>query len=141
MANRWQNQFKASPEKGVTLYDGYISLSAAGAVVASNFAIKGTTVAKTGTGLYTITLKDRYPSLLAVHVTGVSSVTNANGNWKVQSVLTPAGVAAPAIVGACGLGRVGSIVIASTTSAGVAADVAVVCGVFVSLVLKNTTVK
>lgn len=141
MANRWQNQFKASPEKGVTLYDGCIALSAAGAVLQSSFSIKGTTVTKTGTGLYTIQLKDRYPSLLAVQLTGFSPTTNANGNWKVVSVLNPAGSSAPAIVGACGLGPVGSIVIASTTNAGVAADVAVACSVFVSLVLKNTSVK
>lgn len=141
MANRWQNQFKASPEKGVTLYDGYLALNASGAVLQSRFALKGTTVAKTGTGLYTITLQDRYPSLLAVHLTGFSPTTNANGNWKVVSVLTPAGSPAPAIVGACGMGPVGSLVIASTTNAGVPADVAVACGVFVSLVLKNTTVK
>ena len=62
MANRTFNNVQAL-DREVKFIIGQVLLSAAAAV--SSIVGKGFSAAKTGTGLYTITLQDKYPSLLS----------------------------------------------------------------------------
>ena len=141
MANRWFNQFKGSLEPGLVTLPGYLSLSAAGAVLNSTTAIQGAVITKTGTGQYTIQLKDRYPYIVGVSLTPCSLATSANQVWKVRVVQDAASVTSVTEPGAAGLKKVSKIIIESCTSAGAPADVAVAGGLFINLTLKNTTVK
>ena len=63
MANRYFNQFCLTPTKRHVKLEGTVSLNASAAVVSST--IPFATVAKTGTGEYTITLNDKYVELRA----------------------------------------------------------------------------
>ena len=67
MANRLYMQFLYSHTKMLTSVHGIIELSAAGAVVSET--IQGATVAKTGTGEYTVTLDDKFNALMDVQLT------------------------------------------------------------------------
>ncbi len=134
MANRWFNQFKGSLEKGIVQLDGYIQLAADATVTAET--IMGASVAKTTTGIYTITLEDVYPKLLHVGLTFHCPATNAAGLVKVVQVLDSSGADCNG-----NLVNVKSIKVATCTSAtGAAADVSVACGLTVHLVLKNSVV-
>lgn len=62
MANRLFDQFLFSFTKMLTSLHGIIELDATGAVVSSS--IRGATVAKTGTGQYTVTFADKYHALM-----------------------------------------------------------------------------
>ncbi len=134
MANRWFNQFKGSLEKGVVQLDGYIQLAADATVTSET--IMGASVAKTTTGIYTITLEDSYPKLLHVGLTFHCPATNAAGLLKVVQVLDVDGADCNG-----DLTNVKSIKVATcTSSTGAAADVSVACGMTVHIVLKNSTV-
>lgn len=61
MANRYLKQFQYTPGNKDVVLSGKISLSAAAAVTSSD--IPFASVAKTGTGEYTITLEDSYQAL------------------------------------------------------------------------------
>ena len=67
MSNRLYMQFLYSHTKMLTSVHGIIELSAAGAVVSET--IQGATVAKTGTGEYTVTLDDKFNALMDVQLT------------------------------------------------------------------------
>ena len=134
MANRWFNQFKGSLERGVVILDGYVQIQASDAGVVAE-TIAGASVARTGTGLYTITLEDSYNRLLSISLTDVAQGTNANHDWKVKQVLNTAGADAGAT-----LLNVKSIVIASCASTGVPTDPVVDCGLTVHMVFRNSTV-
>lgn len=132
MANRWFNQFKGSLERGVVQLDGYVQLASDASVTAEG--ILGASVAKTTTGIYTITLEDPYPALLHVGLTFHCPATNAAGLLKVVQVLNADGADCNGT-----LTNVKSIKVATCTSAtGAAADVSVACGFTVHLVLKNS---
>jgi len=134
MANRWFNQFKGSLEKGVVQLDGYVNLAADASVTSET--ILGASVAKTTTGIYTITLEDSYPKLLSCTVTHFSIGTNAAGLMKVVDVLDKDGNSVAAT-----LANVKKIKVATcTSSTGAPADVSVKCGFSVHIVLKNSTV-
>lgn len=134
MANRFFQQFKGSLEKGVVQLDGYINLDSDASVVSET--IMGASVAKTTTGVYTITLEDSYPKLLHVGLTAFSIGTNAAGLLKVVDVLDSSGNSVAAT-----LVNVKKIKVATCTSAtGAPADVSVKCGMSVHIVLKNTSV-
>ena len=133
MANRWFNQFKGSLEKGVVQLDGYVDLGSDASVVSET--IMGASVAKTSTGVYTITLEDSYPKLLSVSCILFAMGTVA-ADVKVVQCKTAAGVD-------CGasLANVKSIVVATVDAAsGAPADVALKCGFSIHMVLKNSTV-
>jgi hypothetical protein len=68
MANRWLNQFLLSQRKGHVTEAGTITLSSAAAVSSSDFTSLVRSVTKTATGEYTITLADKWVSLLNVQV-------------------------------------------------------------------------
>jgi hypothetical protein len=70
MANRNLNQVQSLYHKAVLL-GGKISLSAAAAVSSSDLV--GMTVAKTGTGEYTITLADKWSKLINIGCSVVDS--------------------------------------------------------------------
>lgn len=78
MANRYFKQFVRTPDTNVTLLDGYVNVGATGAVVSSTVPFG--TVTRTGSGAYTLTLQDTYPSLLFA---GASPVNNTaqNVDW------------------------------------------------------------
>jgi len=63
MANRYFQQFFHSFTKNLTGLHGIISINSSAAVTGET--INGATVAKTGTGEYTITLDDKYPAIEA----------------------------------------------------------------------------
>jgi len=134
MANRWFNQFKGSLEKGIVQIDGYVQLTAADATVVAE-TVMGASVARTAAGVYTITLEDSYPKLLAVAVSKVATGTDVAQFCKVKAVQTSAGVD-------CGasLVNVNKILVATCNSSGVPTDSVVDCGFTVHLVLKNSTV-
>ena len=134
MANRWFNQFKGSLEKGIVQLDGYVLLDASADVTSET--IMGASVAKTTTGIYTITLEDSYPKLLHVGLTFHCPATNAAGLVKVLQVINEDGNDCNGT-----LTNVKKIKFATcTSSTGAAADVSVACGVTVHIVLKNSTV-
>jgi hypothetical protein len=131
MANRWFNQFKGSLERGIVQLDGYVQIHTDATVLADT--ILGASVAKTGTGEYTITLEDSYPKLLHVGLTPTSQGTNANQVWKLKQAKDADGVD-------CGasLLNVKTLIVSSCASNGAPTDVSVACGVTVHLVLKNS---
>lgn len=131
MASRYFNQFKGSLEKGVVFLDGALSLSAAGAVVSNS--MMGASIAKTGTGEYTVTLQDSYPKLLSISLTPVSAVTNVNGIWKLSATKDASGAVTNLI-------NVRQLVLVCSPASGVPTDPAVVSGVTISLTLKNSVV-
>lgn len=59
------------------MYPGVFSLSAAAAVVAGSSVGLGWSVAKSGTGLYTVTFQDNFYACLAVTATIEATGTNA----------------------------------------------------------------
>lgn len=66
MADRNLKNVQALDYK-VTVLSGTCSVPTGGAAVTAN-AILGATVARTGTGTYTITMVDSFPELLACHI-------------------------------------------------------------------------
>lgn len=121
MANRLFEQFLFSFTKMLTGIHGQVSLSAAGAVVSST--IRGASVAKTGTGLYTITLDDKYNALMSANVTFQAAA---------------AADLVPQIVSADVAGAK-TIVVRLCTGA-VATDPAAVCTLNVAILLRNSSV-
>jgi hypothetical protein len=120
MANRNFTDVQSLAKKQIAL-GGKISLSAAAAV--SSFTFPGVaSVAKTGTGLYTITLQDQYQDLLSI-----SAIIGGNA-------LIHAGVGAVDVVSAK------TIVIQTIGEDGVLADTAAACVIYVSLDLSNSSV-
>jgi len=120
MANRNFSDVQALAKKQIAL-GGKISLNASAAV--TGFSFPGVaSVAKTGTGLYTITLQDQYQDLLSL-----SAIIGGNP-------LIHAGVGAVNVVSAK------TIVIQTIDEAGLLADTAAACTVYVSLDLSNSSV-
>ncbi len=120
MANRSFSEVQGLARKQILLA-GKISLSSVGAVDAVD-AAGAFTVAKTGTGLYTITLADTYQKAL-----GVCPVVAGNP-------LVHAGVGAVDVAGAK------TVVIQTISEAGILADTGAACEVYVTLVLSNSSV-
>lgn len=124
MSNRWFNQFKGSLEKGVVMLDGYGEISGVDASVVNSACIKGASWARTGTGEYTITLEDSYPSLLSCNVTFECAATNAL--WaKVKSH---------------DVSSAKTIVLNTVDSTGAPTDTSLGCALLINIVLKNSVV-
>lgn len=69
MANRYFQQFVLTLDKRQVVMAGQISLSAAAAVTGHTFNKLVSSVAKTATGEYTITLADKYVELKCLQIT------------------------------------------------------------------------
>lgn len=80
MANRLYKQFGASPDSGLVSFHGFITIGATGAVS----AFKGlgiSTVVRTATGVYTVTMVDVFPAFL-----GANAIVVFNGVTVVASI-------------------------------------------------------
>lgn len=97
MANRFFNQFSGTLEKGVIVLSPKISFGASGAPTLSTSHGKGvSTVSRTSTGLYVLTLQDTYVALLGF--VGSYDATGSSGAaplapivfCKTNAVTTPA---------------------------------------------------
>jgi len=110
-----------SAEANPCLVTGKFSLSAAAAVTSTDM-LKVTSVTKTGTGTYMLTLSDTYNSLRCAQVNHVGTQAD-----------TIAKATAHDVSGA-------KTISIRTETAGVAADVATACEIHVSLVLRNSSV-
>jgi hypothetical protein len=126
MANRQFNPMFASLEKGAVVLSGTISLNASAAVTGFNI-LGAASVTKTGTGTYRITLRDRYVRLLGLHVD--MSLGTLADRIVVPAPTTDVTAATPIV----------DLITKSGT--GVAgADVGSASTIFVTLVLKNSSV-
>lgn len=118
--NRYLTQFFYSFFKKATLIAGKIPLIAAAAV--GTVAIKGiTSVAKTGTGEYTITFSDKHYSLEHISAVVLDSAEDLVVDFKTLSLSS-------------------KTVIMVTKVAGVAADVSDACDVYVSFLFNDSSV-
>ena len=120
MANRYFTQFFYSFFKKPVIIAGKISLNASAAVTSSS--IKGVeSVVKTGTGLYTITLQDKYVELVSISDAVVDTAQNL--------VIAFASVNLPA-----------KTLVLQTKVAGTIADVSDACDIYVNLVFNDSSV-
>lgn len=83
MANRYFNQFHGTPQKGVVILPGTLSIAADASISSQDF--KMGTFTKTGTGEYTLTLSDKYVGALSVLAT-VQAATAVDLVAQVKSV-------------------------------------------------------
>lgn len=120
MANRRFEQFKYSLIKKQTEIEGIVTLSAAGAVVTQD--IPGATIAKTGTGTYTITLQDKYSKLMGIYSQLGSTAQDLQ-----------------AVPGAADVVSAKTVVI-NTKTAGVNTDPSATATLYVKIVLRNSSV-
>jgi hypothetical protein len=121
MANRYLTQFFYSLWKKPVLVSGKISLSAAAAV--SSFDIPGVaTVAKTGTGEYTVTLQDKYCKLISLQLSASDSTQDLLVDSKSIDVVSA---------------KTFKII---TKVAGSAANITAACTVYVNLLASNSSV-
>ena len=105
--------------------DGYVCLDSSAAVVAATTKFPNASVAKTTTGVYTITLADPYPYIVGVSATYTCLTGSTGIRCEVSKVLT---------------GTTTSVVVKTTNAAGAPVDVSVPCGFYVVIKCKNTSV-
>jgi hypothetical protein len=119
MANRYFKQFVLTPVNRQVHLAGIISLSNSAAVTASNIPLAS--VAKSGTGEYTITLQDPYVELRSLNVSALSTqdITVRIKSHNVSSART---------------------LVIETLVAGVVADVSAAAELHVSIILKDSSV-
>lgn len=120
MANRYFTQFFYTFFKKPTLLAGKIPLTSAAAV--GTVAIKGIkSVVKTGTGEYTITFEDAYPSLHFLAAHDLDSAENLVCHFKTYNATA-------------------KTIILVTKVAGTAANVTDACEIYVSFLFNNSSV-
>lgn len=122
MANRYMDQFLYSFIKKPTVISGVISLSAAGAVLAASNIPGAASIVKSGTGIYTITLRDKWCSLKAVHADIAETAQDLDAK-----------------PGACDVTSAKTIVV-NTRTEGVLTDASATCKIYVTLILSNSSV-
>lgn len=120
MANRNFSEVQGLARKTILLA-GKISLSAAAAVTATD-SVGAFTVAKTGTGKYTLTLADTYQKLLSASLQVAESAQDVVG-----------------VVGAADVVSAKTIELLTVT-AGAPTDVTATAKLYVTLVLSNSSV-
>lgn len=122
MANRTYHPVQ-SLDREIKLLYGFTLFGASGAVGTQDNL--GFTVAKVAatTGRYTITLSDKYNSLLGCSFVPYNAGTAKGEQWEVRTLLTSGN----------------TITLEYVSDAGAAADVASGDGVFITLHLRNTT--
>jgi hypothetical protein len=119
MANRHFNAPVQSLWHKPILVAGVISLNSSAAVTGST--IKGASVAKTGTGAYTITLEDKFSEVISICATaGLNAGTQAN-------------IGATDVSGA-------KTIIVRTVASGAAADVSAATEIHFCAMLSNSSV-
>jgi hypothetical protein len=123
MANRFLRQFVLSQDPKQVLIAGNISLSAAAAVSSSSFNSLVSSVAKSATGTYTITLSDKYQLLRSCNV-----------SFEGTDATISAFISSTDVSGA-------KTIVIKTALAGVVADVTSATKLHVSLVLKDSTAR
>jgi hypothetical protein len=124
MANRYFSQFLLSMRKGHVTEAGSISLSSAAAVSSSDFSSLVTSVVKSATGLYTITLADKYVGLLNVQV-----VLEGGQNGTSAKVQSADPISAK------------TVVVRTVDAAGANVDVTAAAKIHVTISLKNSSVR
>ncbi len=121
MANRNFHLMKGSLDRGLVFMSGVISINASAAVTGET--IVGASVAKTGTGQYTITLEDAYNECKAVQLQ-LGAATAVDLVPQVVSVDVASA----------------KTVVFKLLAGSTATDPAAACNVQVLLVLKNSSV-
>lgn len=123
MANRYFNQFVLTQDKRQVIISGIISLNSSAAVTGDNFNSLVTSVAKSGTGEYTITLADKYQELKSLNVSyeGAGDIVPRIKSTDVSGAKT-------------------LIVETFDLSGAAVADVAVASKLHINIVLKDSTV-
>src|SRR5574343_75612 len=120
MASRYFTQFFYTFFRKPVLLAGKIPLSASAAV--GTVAIKGIkSVVKTGTGEYTITFEDKYPTLVSLSACDVDSAENLVVDFKSYNPSA-------------------KTIILVTKVAGAAANVTDACDIYVSFLFTNSSV-
>lgn len=120
MANRYFTQFFYSFFKKPVMIAGKIPLSSAAAV--GTVEIKGVaSVAKTGTGLYLVTLQDQYFALESIHAGIVDSAQNLHVDFK-------------------NINLSAKTFEIETKVAGTVANVSDACDIYIQLILSNSSV-
>lgn len=121
MANRHFNAPVQSLWHKPILVAGSISLAADASVISST--IKGASVAKTGTGAYTITLEDKFSALISISVQAGSSAAAIWGD-----------------VGAVDVNSAQTIVVITSNASGAPTDVGATITLYVTAMLSNSSV-
>jgi hypothetical protein len=123
MANRTFHPVD-SLDRNVKLLFGYVPFGASGAV--GTVVANGFTVSKVAatTGRYTITLSDKYNTLLGITLTPFNNATAKGEQWEVRAGLTSST----------------TITIEHVSDAGAAADAADGDGLYITLALLNSGV-
>ena len=116
-------QFTLNPRKGAVLLNGNFSLSSAAAVSASDMTQLVTSVTKTATGTYTITLTDKWVSSSAIHVSYQGADLNTRAVCTSIDVISA------------------KTIVIKTLVANLVADVSTACVINVSVALKNSSVR
>lgn len=120
MANRSFSEVQGLARKQIVLA-GSVSLSALAAVSSQDFI--GGTIAKTGTGEYTLTLADSYQKLLGISVQKAENSEDIFGS-----------------VGAVDVVSAKTIKVLTVDATGAAADVTATAKLYITLVLSNSSV-
>jgi hypothetical protein len=123
MANRYLSQFASSIRKGLVIEGGTIQLSAAAAVTGHTFSSLISSVVKSGTGTYTITLADKWVGHISVQATPESSLASLD-----------------LFIGSVDVVSAKQIVIKTAVS-NVLADVTAASNLHILLLLKNSTAR
>lgn len=125
MANRYLNQFILTQRKGLVIEAGTISLSALAAVSSSDFTSLVSSVSKSATGEYTITLADKWVGLVNVQV----SIESAEASIR------------PRIKSADPVNAKTIVIETEDVATGTVQDVTAVAKLHVSILLKNSSVR
>lgn len=119
MANRYWTQFFYSFYKKPVMLGGKISLNSSAAITASD--VKGFSVAKTGTGLYTITLQDQYSKLVSINANVADSAEDLAINFASVNLTA-------------------KTIVIQTKVAGTIANLTDACDLYLNIVLSNSSV-
>lgn len=109
----------------VVEFDGYVCLNSSAAIVTASTVFPNATVVKTTTGVYTITLADKFPSVVCVNANWAANATSSAIRCEVGPVIT---------------GGTTSVVVRTTDAAGAPADTSAAGGFWVCIKVKNTSI-
>lgn len=119
MANRYFTQFFYSFYKKPVMLGGKVSLNASAAITSQDG--KGFSVAKSGTGLYTITLEDQYSKLISINANVADSAQDVALNFASVNLTA-------------------KTIVLQTKVAGTIADLGDACDIYLNIVLSNSSV-
>ena len=125
MANRYLNQFQTSQRKGLVLEAGTISLSAAAAVSTSDFTSLVSSVTKSATGEYTITLVDKWVGLVSVQCSIETAEASIQPRIKSADPVTAKTI----------------VIETQDVATGTVQDVTAVAKLHINILLKNSSVR